>query len=256
MSYTVKQLADLAGVSPRTLHYYDQIGLLPPEQVGENGYRNYGDRAILRLQQILFFKELGLSLEQIQKIMDQPGFDIRQALQIHKAGLQERLERLKRLIATVDKTILNLEGVYPMKKSQFFEGFSEEKQKQYEQEIRQRYGEKAFEGVHDWNSYTAEQKATIQAESEAIYCDLAAILEQVSATSPKFGPHSPGIQEAQPVIARWHQHLRYFYEPSVERLRGLGHLYAEHPDFQATFNNIHPRLVEFMQQAISVYCDR
>ncbi len=148
MSYTVKQLADLAGVSPRTLHYYDQIGLLRPEKVARNGYRCYDDPAMLRLQQILFFKELGFSLEQIREIMDQPGFDLQLALQLHKAGLQERLERLKRLIATVDKTILNLEGAYPMKKRQYFEGFSEEKQKQYEQEIRQRYGDKAFEGVH------------------------------------------------------------------------------------------------------------
>ena len=178
MSYTVKQLADLAGVSPRTLHYYDQIGLLRPEKVARNGYRCYDDLAMLRLQQILFFKELGFSLEQIREIMDQPGFNLQQALQLHKAGLQERLERLKRLIATVDRTILNLEGAYPMNKRQYFEGFSEEKQKRYEQEIRQRYGDKAFEGVTDWNSYTPQQKAAIQAESEAIYADLAEILDQ------------------------------------------------------------------------------
>ena len=178
MSYTVKQLADLAGVSPRTLHYYDQIGLLRPEKVARNGYRFYSDPAMLRLQQILFFKELGFSLEEIRQILDRPDFDLLQALQLHKVGLQERLERLKRLIDTVDKTILNLEGAYPMKKRQYFEAFSEEKQQQYEQEIRQRYGEKAFEGVHDWNSYSPEQKAAIQAESEAIYGDLAAILER------------------------------------------------------------------------------
>jgi DNA-binding transcriptional MerR regulator len=257
MSYTVKQLADLAGVSPRTLHYYDQIGLLRPEKVARNGYRFYSDPAMLRLQQILFFKELGFSLEEIREILDRPGFNVRQALQLHKVGLQERLERLKRLIATVDKTILNLEGAYPMKKKQYFEAFSEEKQQRYEQEIRQRYGDKAFEGVHDWNSYSAEQKAAIQAESEAIYGDLAAILEQagINAPLPELGAESPEIQAAQPVIARWHQHLRYFYDPSVERLRGLSQLYCEHPDFRATFTQIHPALPEFMKLAIGVYCD-
>ncbi len=259
MSYTVKQLADLAGVSPRTLHYYDEIGLLHPEKVEHNGYRSYDDPSLLRLQQILFFKELGFSLEEIRKIVDRPGFDLLEALRLHRAGLQERRQRLEQLIDTVDKTILNLEGAYPMKKSQYFAGFSEEKQKQYEQEIRQRYGEQAFEGVRDWNSYTPEQKAKIQAEGEAIYAGLAEILAQaeVSGASPQeFTPDSPEIQAAQPLIARWRQHLRYFYEPSVERLRGLGQLYCEHPDFRATFTEIHPALPEFMKLAIEVYCDK
>jgi DNA-binding transcriptional MerR regulator len=265
MSYTVKQLADLAGVSPRTLHYYDQIGLLRPEKVARNGYRCYDDPAMLRLQQILFFKELGFSLEQIREIMEQPGFDLQLALRLHKAGLQERLERLKRLIATVDRTIMNLEGAYPMNKRQYFEGFSEEKQKQYEQEIRQRYGDKAFEGVTDWNSYTPQQKAAIQAESKAIYADLAEILEHTleagegamhfQSASHLEGKYLAAVRAAQPILARWHQHLRYFYEPKVERLRGLGELYCEHPDFRATFTKIHPALPEFMKIAIEVYCD-
>ncbi len=180
------------------------------------------------------------------------------ALRLHKVGLQERLERLKRLIATVDKTIMNLEGAYPMKKRQYFEAFNEEKQKQYEQEIRQRYGEQAFVGARDWNSYTAEQKAAIQAESEAIYMDLGAILDEAGITGalPELTTDSPEIQAAQPVIARWRQHLRYFYEPTVERLRGLSQLYCEHPDFRAAFIRIHPALPEFMKLAIGVYCDR
>jgi DNA-binding transcriptional MerR regulator len=273
MSYTVKQLADLAGVSPRTLHYYDQIGLLHPEKVARNGYRYYSDPAMLRLQQILFFKELGFSLEEIREIVDRPGFNQLEALRQHKIGLQERLERMKRLIATIDKTILNLEGAYPMKKKQYFEAFSEEKQKQYEAEIRQRYGEKAFAGVTDWNSYTPEQKAAIQAESEAIYRELGSILDAMGEgamrfqrVSPLDGAHLDGahldgkyreaIQEAQPIITRWHQHLRYFYEPTIERLRGLGQLYVDHPDFRATFTRIHPALPEFMKLAIEVYCDK
>ena len=115
-----------------------------------------------------------------------------------------------------------------MKKGQYFKAFSEEKQQHYEQEIRQRYGDKAFEGVTDWNSYTPEQKAAIQVESQA----------------------------AQPILARWHQHLRCFYEPSVERLRGLGQLYCMHPDFRTTFTGFHPALPEFMKLAIELYCDK
>jgi MerR family transcriptional regulator, thiopeptide resistance regulator len=243
-SYTVRQLARLAGVSPRTLHYYDQIGLLKPTTVGENGYRYYGEACAVRLQQVLFFRELDLRLEEIKEILDRPDFDALQALQAHRQALQSRVHRLERLIHTVDQTILHLKGEIPMSQQKLFEGFSEAKQKQYEDEIRQRYGEKAFEGVHDWNRYTPEQKAAIQSEGEAIYRDVVAHMDQ--------GAGSP---EVQAVMARWHQHMRYFYEPTVERLRGLGRLYNEHPDFQATFRKIHPDLPEFMEQAIEVYCE-
>ncbi len=154
-----------------------------------------------------------------------------------------------------------------MKKKQYFEAFSEEKQKRYEQEIRQRYGDKAFEGVTDWNSYTPEQKANIQAESAAIYNELGTILEQTLGTGAEAAAHFSSaaplegkcllaIQAAQPIIARWRQHLRYFYEPTTERLRGLGELYVEHPEFRATFTKFHPALPEFLKRAIEVYCDK
>ena len=241
--YTVKQLSDLAGISPRTLHYYDEIGLLKPATHGDNGYRYYGEDCLPRLQQILFFKELDFSLEEIQAILAQPNFDVVQALQVHRQALLERVERLNRLIQTIDKTTLHLKGQKTLKKKEYFEGFSEEKQKEYEKEIRQKYGEKAFEGVTDWNSYTPEQKKRIIAESDAIYTDIAAVMDR--------GYASPEVQQ---IIARWHQHLRYFYEPSTERLLGLGQMYTEHPEFVAKFRAIHPDLPEFLNQAIQFYC--
>jgi MerR family transcriptional regulator, thiopeptide resistance regulator len=243
MTYTVKHLSALAGVSPRTLHYYDEIGLLKPASYGENGYRYYDETALLRLQQILFFKELEFPLEDIRDILNRPEFDMLHALQAHKTALQEKAARLKRLIDTVDTTILHLKGKTDMNDQQYFEGFSEEKQKQYAEEIRQRYGNRAFEGVTDWNSYTPQQKAAIKAESEAIYRDLAANMDK--------DPASPEVQQ---IIARWHQHLRYFYEPTIERLLGLPDLYIEHPDFQATFNRIRPGIPEYMKKAVTVYC--
>ncbi|HEX7973339.1 MAG TPA: MerR family transcriptional regulator [Anaerolineales bacterium] len=242
MSYTVKQISDLAGVSARTLHYYDEIGLLKPASYGENGYRYYGEAAVLRLQQILFFKELDFNLEEIKTIVDSPEFDVLYALQAHKVALQRRVKRINQLIATVDQTILHLKGKSDMSKKQLFEGFSEEKQKQYEQEIRQRYGERAFEGTKDWNSYSTVQKEKIKAEGEAVYRDLVEKMDK--------GPASPEVQR---IIARWHRHLRYFYEPSVERLLGLADLYNDHPDFVATFQKSHPDLPEFLRQAIQVY---
>jgi MerR family transcriptional regulator, thiopeptide resistance regulator len=244
MAYTVKQLSNLAGVSIRTLHYYDQVGLLKPESYGENGYRYYGNQAVYQLQQILFFKELDFSLEEIQQIVNKPDFDLLTTLQIHKEALQNRVSRLENLIQTVNHTILNLKGKQTMKAKEIFSGFSEEKQKKYEAEIRQRYGDKAFEGVTDWNSYTPEKKAVIKAESEAIYQDIQ--------TSMSRGSDSPDVQQA---IARWHQHLRYFYEPSVERLSGLADMYVEHPDFQSMFTeNYGPGFAEFLRKAIKYYC--
>ena len=241
--YTVKQLSDLAGISPRTLHYYDEIGLLRPATHGDNGYRYYGEDSLPRLQQILFFKELDFSLDEIRTVMAQPGFDVAHALQVHRQALLERVERLNRLIQTIDKTTLHLKGQKTMKKKEYFEGFSEEKQKEYEKEIRQKYGEKAFEGVTDWNSYTPEQKKRIVNESGAIYDDIVAVMDK--------GYASPEVQQ---IIARWHQHLRYFYEPSTERLLGLGQMYTEHPEFVAKFRAIHPDLPEFLNQAIQFYC--
>src|SRR5688572_5880028 len=140
-TYTVKQLSDLAGVSVRTLHYYDEIGLLKPTSVAANGYRYYGDEALFRLQQILFYREMDLELLQIKALMDDPGFDLVAALQAHRQALEAKIERLRTLMTTLDGTILHLVGEVNMSKKKIFKGFSEEKQKQYEQEAIKQYGE-------------------------------------------------------------------------------------------------------------------
>src|SRR5512141_1044283 len=102
---TVKQLSTLAGVTPRTLHHYDEIGLLKPSRVGANGYRYYGEEALLRLQQILFYRELDMPLEDIRKIMGRRDFDVLSALESHKQALKKKMERTSRLLKTVDHTI-------------------------------------------------------------------------------------------------------------------------------------------------------
>lgn len=243
--HTVKQLATLAGVSVRTLHYYDEIGLLKPSSVGKNGYRYYDDQAVFRLQQILFYRELDLDLPQIKAILDGRDFDLVTALQKHRQALQARIERLQTLVQTVDTTILHLVGEVNMSQKKIFEGFSEEKQKQYEQEAMRQWGEaNVKESIQLWNSYSKQRQAEIMQEGSRIYQELAAHMDR--------GPHSP---EVQALLARWHQHLRYFYEPSLEVLRGLGNAYNEHPDFNATFTAIHPDLPPFLQQAITHYVD-
>ncbi len=136
-----------------------------------------------------------------------------------------------------------------MAQKNLFAGFSEEKQKEYEREIAEKYQDwdqdKVSESQRRWKRYTAQDKQKIGEEGMAVYNDLIAAMS-----------HGPASAEVQAVIARWHEHLRYFYEPTPEILRGLGQMYNEHPDFIANFRAMHPDLPEFLSRAIAVYVDR
>lgn len=244
--YTVIQLSRIAGVSPRTLHYYDEIGLLKPTAQAQNGYRYYGEEALLRLQQVLLYRELDFSLEQIRKILDEPGFDAVAALKDHSKALRSRMKRIGRLIRTVDMTISHLEGEKKMSGKNLFDGFSEEKQKEYEKEARRRWGDKAVDdSMKLWNRSTAEEKEKIKAEGEAVYRDLAGHVGE-----------DAGGPAVQAIVARWHQHLRHFYEPSTERMKGLADLYVDDPAFRTSIGRVHADLPRFLHDAVLVYVDR
>ena len=248
MVYTVKQLADLAGISPRTLHYYDEIELLKPSSYGDNRYRYYDDEAMLRLQQILFYREMGLSLQQIQEVLDQPDFDVLNALQAHKVALSNQVERLSRLINTVDKTINYLNGGIEMSRKEIFAGFSEEQQEQYAEQAIQRWDpQRVDESMKLWKSYSPVKQKAIIAEGGEIYNEIFENMEKGLAADNS---------EVQAGVAKWHQHLRYFYEPTIEILRGLGQMYVDSPDFRATFEKFSPEFPEFLCEAIQVYCER
>jgi len=242
--YTIRQLANLAGVSRRTLHYYDEVELLKPAKVGENGYRYYDDGSLLQLQQILLYKELGLQLSQIKNILGDPDFDILSALQIHRQSLQDKIQHLGTLIQTVDSTLLHLMGEIEMNEENIFEGFGEEKQKQYEAEALERWGDHAAQSIQLWNSYSEERKGEIKQEGSQIYQGIAANMDE--------GADSPEIQA---LLARWHEHTRCFYEPTIEILEGLGNMYYDNPDFNAKFSSIHPDLPAFLKEAISIYVE-
>ena len=242
--YTIKQLADLAGISRRTLHFYDEKGLLKPALVADNGYRFYDDGSLLQLQQILFYKELGLDLRQIKGIMEDPDFDIPTALQIHRQSLQAKIKDLQILIQTVDSTLMHLIGEIEMSEENIFEGFSEDKQKQYEEEALERWGDHAAQSINLWKSYSKERKDGIKQEGDEIYQSIAANMDK--------GEDSP---EVQGLLRRWHDHLQHFYEPTVEMLQGLGNMYYDNPDFNATFSKIHPDLPAFLKKAITIYVE-
>lgn len=243
--YTVKQLARLAGVTNRTLHYYDQIGLLRPASYGDNGYRYYDEEAVLRLQQIMFYRDVGISLDQIKAILDRPDFDLLQALEGHRRALLERIERAERLIETVDKTILHVKGRIEMSKQDFYKGFDEEKQKRYEHQVRERWGDEALARTKDWNAYTPEQKNDILAEGHEVNMGIADNMEK--------GHDSP---EVQYWIGRWHQAInKYFYDCSLEVFAALGRGYVEDPEFTAFYEKIRPGMAAFMEKAMAHYCE-
>ncbi len=170
MSYTVKQLSDLARVSVRTLHYYDEVGLLKPETVGANGYRYYEEGSLLMLQQILFYRELGFELSRIKDILSRPDFEVQSALESHRKSLQGRVERLNQLIATVDDTILHLKGKKEMSKKQLFAAFSEEEQEKYQKEAEQLYDPATVKASNKkWKAFSAEEKQRIGEEGNQVY---------------------------------------------------------------------------------------
>jgi MerR family transcriptional regulator, thiopeptide resistance regulator len=247
MRYTVRQLADLAGVSPRTLHFYDQIGLLKPDAYGENRYRYYGEAALLRLQQILFFKELDFSLTDIRATIDRPGFDTLRALRAHRETLQERAGRLARLIETVDKTILHLKGELEMTEREFYQGFSEEKQQEYEEEVRKRYGDQELkQSQQRWSGYGVQQKQAIQDDFHRIVTGLRDRMGS--------GHDAP---EVQALVGQLHAWVGNFYDCPLDLFEGLGHTYSQDPRFREMYETTYgPGVAEFLERAIGYYCER
>lgn len=240
---TVKQLSKLAGVTPRTLHHYDEIGLLKPSRVGDNGYRYYGEESVLRLQQILFYRELDIPLEDIKKIMGRRDFDVMGALRSHKEALQKQVARLNRLIHTVDNTINHLKGTTIMSEKGYFEGFSEDEQEKYAAEAEELYGaESVRASMKKWKAYSADEKKRIMEEGSKNYTDMIAIM-----------PKGPGSPEAQAIVERWRTHMDYFWTPNLEQLLALANGYNDDPRFKATFDQMHPQLAEFMREAVKVY---
>jgi DNA-binding transcriptional MerR regulator len=241
--FTVKKLSRLAGITPRTLHYYDEIGLLKPTRVGDNGYRYYGDEALLRLQQILFYRQLDMPLDSIQSIMGRHDFDVMSALESHKQELRKRIAQMERLVTTVDNTILHLKGKKDMSQKQLFEAFSEEQQVEYEKEAMRLYDPAIVKASYKkWRSYSAADKQRIADEGNAVY---QGFLEAM----PK-GPASP---EAQIAVEAWRQHMDYFWTPNKEQLLGLANGYNDDPRFKASFDKIDPNLAAFIREAVKVY---
>ncbi len=245
-AYTVHQLAEMAGVSVRTLHHYDQIELLKPSSRTDRGYRQYAEADLLRLQQILFYKELDFPLREIQRALDEPGFDPVEALAAHRRELERRAERLERLMSTIDKTILKLtEETMTLTDDELYEGFSKEEREAYPREARERYGEEAVRQSEERaRKMTREQWQMQKKEGEEVPRLLAACMDK-----------DPGDPEVQKLIARHCAMIAMFFDVTPEIYRGLGQMYVEDPRFRAHYEKFGPGLADFMKPAMEYYAE-
>lgn len=249
-SYTVRQVAKMAGVTVRTLHHYDQIGLLRPERRSQSRYRRYGEADLLRLQQILFYRQMDLSLKEIQLILDRPDFDPLTALREHRHRLQAQVERLQRLLMTIDRTISrlseeNMEMSDAELDAELYEGFTPQQAERYPREARQLYGEEIVSATEQ------RLRKLSKAEWQAVKEEGGAIAQQMSElmVRPVSDP------QVQAVIARHHAWIENFYPAPEERYRGLGNLYTENEEFRAFYDRYRPGLADFFKAAMEYYCD-
>jgi DNA-binding transcriptional MerR regulator len=251
--YTVKQAAKLAGVSVRTLHHYDEIGLLKPAAVGANGYRYYGRAELLRLQQILLHRELGFSLDDIATALDAKGFDQVQALRAQREKLAGEARRYRRLVRTIDETLAALEGGSPMTDKAMYRGFPPEKQAEYEAWLIDRYGGDTAERI-------ARSKAGLKDLSGAGMDSLMAEAEAVEvAVAAAMSEGLPADSEAVRALIRRHHAWvgRAWRRPAGrEAYAGLAQLYGEHPDFRARYEGRQAGLTDYLTEAMRAFAER
>lgn len=240
---TVKQLARIANITPRTIRYYSQIGLLKPSVVHANGYRNYSQSDILRLQQILFYKELGMPLSEISDLLDKPGFDPIEALARHKISINKKIDQYQTLIRTIDETIALIKGEVKMPTERMFKGFTPEEEEKYAKEAEQQYDPQTVrESQKKWKGYGKEKQQQILDEGGQIYLELAKLVGE-----------DPTAEKVQALVQQWRDHMSYFWVPDLDQLVGLGHLYNDDERFRKNFEQFHPDLAPFMLKAIEAY---
>jgi len=249
MEYTIQKLGILAGISTRTLRYYDEIDLLTPARISSSGYRIYGQSEIDRLQQILFYRELGVGLEEIKKLLASPDFHAEQALMDHREKLIARRAQLDLLIANVDLTLAQRKGKITMTDEQKFEGFKQQmirdNEQQYGAEIRAKYGDEAIDRANkSVQGLTKDQLDEVQQLADSIHSTLA----QAFATGDPAGELA---QHAADLHRKW---LSYYWGSySKEAHAGLSQMYVEDERFTAYYDKDQPGIAAFLRDAILIY---
>ncbi len=239
----IHEVAELSGVTIRTLQYYDKIGLLTPSEVTEAGYRIYHEEDIDRLQQILFFRELEFPLKEIKDIMNNPGYNCMEALQNHRIMLLEKRNRMNQLIRLVEE---RLGGNQDMSFKEFSMESVESHKKQYAEEVRSRWG--------NTDAYVEYEKKTKGYSKEAWN----SILQKGDSIMSEFAKHtdlSPKDVLVQELVMRWQNFITdNYYECTKEILKGLGAMYVSDERFRENINKHGEGTAELMSKAIEVYC--
>jgi DNA-binding transcriptional MerR regulator len=250
MSWTVGELARLAGVTVRTLHHYDRIGLVRPSERTSAGYRSYDLRDLDRLQQVLVYRELGFPLEEVATLLDDPDADPAAHLRRQHRLLRERLERTQAMVAAVEKEMEAHTMGISLTPEERFEVFGEHDPSQYDAEVEQRWGETdAYrESRRRTSSYTKDDWLRIKAEG--------ADLERRFAEALRSGVAADS-EQAMGLAEEHRQHIsRWFYDCPPEMHAGLGRMYVEDERFTAHYEQIAPGLAQYVSTAVQANAAR
>jgi DNA-binding transcriptional MerR regulator len=251
MEYTIKKLAKLAGVTTRTLRYYDEIGLLRPAYVTNAGYRMYSGTQVDILQHILFYRALDMELGEIKSLIHAPDFNQQTALEKHLVMLKAKRDHMEGLITTVEKTITAMKGSATMSDAEKFEGFKQkmidENEEKYGDEVRDRWGADSYKASQQKvKNMSKEQWKEVEALSQEVNDALKAAVEE----------GDPAGELAQKACDLHRQWLCYFWADgmySKEAHKGLAEMYCQDERFKAYYEKIAPGTAEFFREAMDVY---
>jgi len=249
VEYTVQKLAEMAGISTRTLRYYDEVGILKPARINSSGYRIYGQKEVGKLQQILFYREMDVALDQIKEIMSAPDYDVIKELKEHRKKLLDKKIQLDKLICNVEKTIALKEGRITMTDDQKFEGLKQkmidDNEKKYGKEIREKYGEhQVYQHNKKIKSMTKEQYQRVEELSFEV-------LETLKAAYATGEPSGDLAQKAADLHRQW---LCFFWESySKEAHAGIAQMYVDDERFTAYYDKEQPGAAKFLRDAILIY---
>lgn len=239
----INEVAKLTGVTVRTLHYYDEIGLLKPSCITNSGYRLYNEEALEKLQQILFFRELDFSLKDIKEIMLSSSYSKEEALRKHRELLIQKENRLKGLIELIDQII---EGDNNMSFKEFDNSEIIENKKKYAKEVKERFG--------DTDAYKESEKKTANYDNEKwemVQGDGAEILEKFA----EYRNLAPDSREVQELVKKWQEYITdNFYKCTNEILSCLGLMYIQDERFTNNIDKNGIGTAKFMSKAIEIYC--
>ncbi len=252
MEYTVNKLARLSGISTRTLRYYDSIGLLQPARISSNGYRIYGQSEVDKLQQILFYREMDVALDEIKAILGAPEFDMQKALQSHLTALLQKKDRLEALIFNVGKTIDSMKGGIIMSDKEKFEGFKQklvdENEKSYGKEIRGKFGDATVDASN----------AKVKGMSEEQYAESERLSREINESLPAaMATGNPAGELAHKVCELHKQWICIFWPDGMytkQAHKGLGEMYVADERFKAYYDKIALGAAEFLRDALNIYC--